>query len=80
MVQPLLELALSIFHITRQFNITLPMNWISRDYNENARLACRQELDRSSPLSRTTSYRLSHVVQSQRHCHLSSLEISPLLV
>ena len=36
MVQPLLELALSIFHITRQFNITLSMNWISRDYNENA--------------------------------------------
>ena len=36
MIQPLLELALSIFHITRQFNITLSMNWISRDYNENA--------------------------------------------
>ena len=36
MVQPLLELALLIFHITRQFNITLSMNWISRDYNENA--------------------------------------------
>ena len=36
MVQPLLELALEIFHITRKHNITLSMNWISRDLNVTA--------------------------------------------